>query len=176
MRGRFSMKSASSFEDLLWTCFDRHLWFIDIHRTNQLDPIGYTQVQWRILKSSYYLVTPRYVLAFVLWTISLFVAGFVYTGWYPTNPKGNYFDKTAVASALILFCQTTGAFLLCSLRWKKATRFSLDLGTSAIFFGPFFWGEHGTKMDEKGMMMYVSSPWCIVCVSLSFLGVMSTPD
>ena len=150
MRGRFSMKSASSFEDLLWTCFDTHLWFIDIHRTNQLEPIGYTQVQWRILKSSYYLVTPRYVLAFVLWTISLFVAGFVYTGWNRSNPKDNYFDKTAVASALILFCQTAGAFLLCSLRWKKATRFSLDLGTSAIFFRSLFLGRTWDKDGRKG--------------------------
>lgn len=90
-----------------------------------------------------YLVTLRYVLAFVLWTISLFVAVFVYTGWMPTT-KDNYFEKTAVAAALILFCQTIGAFLLCSLRWKKATRFSLDLGTSA--------------------MTYVPRPLCIVCV------------
>eukprot|EP00434_Breviolum_minutum_P018705 symbB.v1.2.016507.t1/scaffold1211.1/size131413/5 len=72
-----------------------------------------------------------YVLAFVLWTISLFVAVFVYTGWMPTT-KDNYFEKTAVAAALILFCQTIGAFLLCSLRWKKATRFSLDLGYLAM--------------------------------------------
>ena len=111
---------------------------------------------WRILKSSIssYLVTLRYVLAFVLWTISLFVAVFVYTGWMPTT-KDNYFEKTAVAAALILFCQTIGAFLLCSLRWKKATRFSLDLGTSA--------------------MTYVPRRLCIVCVwaclSLGYWGV-----
>lgn len=88
---------------------------------------------WRILKSSIssYLVTLRYVLAFVLWTISLFVAVFVYTGWTP-SAKPDYFEKTAVASAFILFCQTIGAFLLCSLRWKTATRFTLDLGTSAM--------------------------------------------
>ena len=72
----------------------------------------------------------RYVLALVLWLTSLFFAGFVYSGWVLSNSLGAnfHFDRHALACAMMLLCQSSGAALLCALRWKKANGVLLDLG------------------------------------------------
>ncbi|CAL1138551.1 unnamed protein product, partial [Cladocopium goreaui] len=71
-----------------------------------------------------------YVLALVLWLTSLFFAGFVYSGWVLSNSLGAnfHFDRHALACAMMLLCQSSGAALLCALRWKKANGVLLDLG------------------------------------------------
>jgi hypothetical protein len=70
------------------------------------------------------------VLALVLWLTSLFFAGFVYSGWGLSNSLGAnfHFDRHALACAMMLLCQSSGAALLCALRWKKANGVLLDLG------------------------------------------------
>lgn len=71
-----------------------------------------------------------YVLALVLWLTLLFFAGFVYSGWVLSNSLGAnfHFDRHALACAMMLLCQSSGAALLCALRWKKANGVLLDLG------------------------------------------------
>lgn len=71
-----------------------------------------------------------YVVAFVLWLTSLFVAGFVYSGWVLSNSLGTnfHFERHALACAMMLLCQSSGVALLCALRWKKANGVLLDLG------------------------------------------------
>ena len=65
-----------------------------------------------------------------MWLTSLFVAGFVYSGWVLSNNLGTnfHFERHALACAMMLLCQSSGVALLCALRWKKANGVLLDLG------------------------------------------------